>query len=161
MGPLDAVSFHVPQDLTPRELVHRKLNRASDARIDITFHQCYIPSVEWEVEFTGEFERWWSNLSEDGQEDINAIVTLLQRYGPALRRPHSDVVASSKHSHMKELRIQDAGRPYRVLYAFDPRRCAILLIGGDKTGNVRWYEELVPVADRLYDEHLATLKRES
>jgi len=61
---------------------------------------------------------------------------------------------------MKELRIQHAGRPYRVLFAFDPRRRAILLVGGDKTGNDRWYEEFVPVADRLFDEHLASLKRE-
>ena len=61
---------------------------------------------------------------------------------------------------MKELRIQHAGRPYRVLYAFDPRRCAILLIGGDKTGNDRWYEIFVPRADRLYDEHIASLRGE-
>jgi hypothetical protein len=61
---------------------------------------------------------------------------------------------------MKKLRIQHAGRPYRVLYAFDPRRFAILLVGGDKTGNDRWYEEFVPVADRLFDEHLETLKSE-
>lgn len=61
---------------------------------------------------------------------------------------------------MKELRIQHAGRPCRVLFAFDPGRCAILLVGGDKTGNDRWYEEFVPVADRLFDEHLAALKRE-
>jgi len=61
---------------------------------------------------------------------------------------------------MKELIIQHAGKPYRVLYAFDPRRCAILLIGGDKTGNKRWYEMFVPVADKLYDEHLATLRKE-
>jgi hypothetical protein len=132
-----------------------------DSPIDPTFHLCYIPSVEWEVEFTGEFERWWSSLTEEEQEDINAKVILLQSYGPALRRPHSDAVASSRHAHMKELRIQHAGRPYRVLYAFDPRRRAILLIGGDKTGNDRWYEEFVPVADRLYKQHLATLKKES
>jgi hypothetical protein len=61
---------------------------------------------------------------------------------------------------MRELRIQHQGQPYRVLYAFDPRRAAILLIGGDKTGNDRWYEEFVPTADRLYDAHLASLKRE-
>jgi len=59
-------------------------------------------------------------------------------------------------------RTQDSapGRPYRVLYAFDSRRTGILLLGGDKTGNDRWYEEQVPVADRLYDEHLRQLKRE-
>ena len=61
---------------------------------------------------------------------------------------------------MRELRVQHEGRPYRVLYAFDPRRSAILLIGGDKTGDVRWYETQVPVADRLYDAHLDTLKKE-
>jgi hypothetical protein len=58
------------------------------------------------------------------------------------------------------LRIQHEGRPYRVLYAFDPRRAAILLLGGDKTGNDRWYDEHVPIADRIYDEHLGELKRE-
>ena len=61
---------------------------------------------------------------------------------------------------MRELRFQHEGRPYRVLYAFDPRRAAILLLGGDKTGNDRWYEENVPVADNLYDEYLKELERE-
>jgi hypothetical protein len=61
---------------------------------------------------------------------------------------------------LKELIIQHAGRPYRVLYAFDPRRNAILLLGGDKTGNNKWYEENVPKADKLYDIHLATLEKE-
>jgi hypothetical protein len=62
---------------------------------------------------------------------------------------------------MRKLRIQHAGKPYRTLYAFDLRRMAILLIGGDKTGNDRWYDENVPVADRLYDEHLQSLKKEA
>jgi len=61
---------------------------------------------------------------------------------------------------MRELGIQHAGDPYRVLYAFDPRRTAILLLGGNKSGNDRWYEEYVPIADKLYDEHIETLKRE-
>jgi hypothetical protein len=58
---------------------------------------------------------------------------------------------------MRELRIQHEGRPFRVLYAFDPRRTAILLLGGDKTGNERWYTDHVPIADRLYDKHLTEL----
>ena len=124
------------------------------------FHWGYIPPVEWEVEYTEEFQGWWNSLSEAEQEDVNAKVILLQRYGPGLRRPHSDVIASSRHSHMKELIIQHAGRPYRVLYAFDPRRSAILLLGGDKTGDDRWYEKFVPIADQLYDEHLARIKKE-
>ena len=61
---------------------------------------------------------------------------------------------------MKELRTQSWGRPLRTLYAFDPRRCAILLIGGDKTGDDRFYEKMIPLADRLYDEHLKELKKE-
>ena len=61
---------------------------------------------------------------------------------------------------MRELRTQHEGRPYRTLYAFDPRRAAILLIGGDKTGNDRWYETHIPMADKLYDAHLDELKKE-
>jgi len=61
---------------------------------------------------------------------------------------------------MRELRIQHGGRPYRVLYAFDPRRVAILLIGGDKTGDDRWYDKYVPLADRIYDTHVEALKKE-
>ncbi len=116
--------------------------------------------MEWEVEYTDEFGEWWNSLSASEQEDVNASVILLQRLGPALRFPHSSSVELSKYSHMRELRIQHAGRPYRVLYAFDPRRAAILLIGGDKTGNDRWYETYVPVADRLYADHLKQLKKE-
>ena len=120
----------------------------------------YILSMEWEVEFTTEFEDWWNSLSEDEQADVNAKVILLQKLGPSLPRPHADLIHSSRHANMKELRIQHAGRPYRVLFAFDPRRSAILLIGGDKTGNDRWYEEFVPVADGLYDRHLTALIKE-
>ena len=61
---------------------------------------------------------------------------------------------------MRELRIQHQGEPYRILYAFEPRRAAILLIGGKKTGQNRWYEEFIPLADRLYDVHLEQLRRE-
>jgi hypothetical protein len=85
---------------------------------------------------------------------VALAVTLLEEKGPALRRPHVGAISSSKHANMKELVIQHAGRPYRVLFAFDPRRTGILLIGGDKTGNNRWYEEFVPVADALFDDHL-------
>ena len=77
-----------------------------------------------------------------------------------LRMPHSSGVETSRYAHMRELRIQHEGRPYRVLYAFDWRRTAVLLIGGDKTGNDRWYEIFVPIADKLYTEHLKELKKE-
>jgi len=116
--------------------------------------------MSWEVEYTDEFGEWWSNLSEDEQESVAASVHLLEIHGPALSFPHSSGVNGSKHGHMRELRTQHDGRPLRTLYAFDPRRSAILLIGGDKTGDDRWYAKHVPIADRLYDEHLEQLRRE-
>jgi hypothetical protein len=116
-------------------------------------------AVGWEVEFTNEFERWWDGLKQEEQEDVAASVILLQRFGPTLPYPHCSGIAASRHSHMRELRIQHAGRPYRVLYAFNPLRAAILLIGGDKTGNDRWYEMFVPAADDLYDGHIEELKK--
>lgn len=99
-------------------------------------------------------------MDETEQESIDASVRLLEERGPNLGFPHTSGIAGSKHSHMRELRIQHEGRPYRILYAFDPRRCAILLLGGDKTGDQRWYEVHVPIADRLYDTHIQTLKKE-
>lgn len=116
--------------------------------------------MAWDVEYTDEFEAWWSTLSEAEQESVDASVRLLEERGPTLPFPHSAGIEMSMHSHMRELRIQHQGRPYRVLYAFDPRRTAILLIGGNKTGDDRWYESNVPIADRLYDEHLELLRKE-
>ena len=113
--------------------------------------------MEWEVEYADEFGHWWDSLSVPEQESVAAKVQLLEEFGPSLPRPHVDVVKSSRHQNMKELRIQHSGRPYRVLFAFDPRRAAILLLGGDKTGNARWYEENVPRADDIYDAHLRSL----
>lgn len=116
--------------------------------------------MTWEVEYTDEFGSWWESLSEGEQESVRVSVDLLQELGPGLRFPHSSGIRGSRYSHLRELRVQHRGRPFRVLYAFDPRRTAILLIGGDKTGDGRWYESFVPVAERLYDEHIAALKRE-
>lgn len=116
--------------------------------------------MHWEVEYTDEFEQWWAGLTEDEQESIAAYVELLERHGPQLHHPYSSAVVGSRHGHMRELRIQHAGRPYRVLYAFDPRRVAMLLLGGDKTGDDRWYEKFVPLADDSYDRHLVELERE-
>lgn len=114
--------------------------------------------MKWEVEHTDEFESWWNSLNESEQESVAASVGLLEEHGPSLPFPHCSGINESKHGHMRELRTQHDGRPYRTLYAFDPRRVALLLIGGDKTGNNRWYVEFVPVADKLYDEHLKELK---
>ena len=110
-----------------------------------------------EVEYTDEFEEWWNALSDGEQDEIAAVVGVLEVKGHQLPFPYSSGIYESKHSHMRELRIQYGGYPYRVFYAFDPRRIAILIIGGDKTRNNRWYKEFVPIADKLYDDHLNIL----
>jgi hypothetical protein len=87
--------------------------------------------VQWSVEYTDEFEGWWASLTEDEQVVIAAKVELLEKFGPTLPRPHSDVIVTFRHANMKELRGATHKSLLRVLYAFDPRRTAILLIGGD------------------------------
>lgn len=114
----------------------------------------------WDVEFTDEFGRWWDTLTVAEQESLVASVNLLREFGPHLGRPHADAVQGSRHANMKELRTQHKGRPIRTFFAFDPRRSAILLIGGDKTGDSRFYERMIPLADRLYEEHLEELRKE-
>jgi hypothetical protein len=116
--------------------------------------------VAWEIEFTDEFEQWWSSLTENEQSDVNASVELLEVHGPQLGRPHVDGIKGSMHSNMKELRTQSGGQPLRTFFAFDPRRTAILLIGGDKTGDDRFYARMVPIADRLFDDYLREIEKE-
>ncbi len=115
---------------------------------------------KWDVEYTDELAEWWGDLTESEQESIDSSVRLLEEKRPNLGFPHSSGIEGSKHSHMRELRVQHEGRPYRILYAFDPRRSAILLLGGDKTGDDRWYDVHVPIADELYDTHIETLEKE-
>ena len=88
------------------------------------------------------------------------MVNLLRREGTALGYPRSSQVKTSRHSHMRELRVTTAGRAIRIFYAFDPRRTAILLIGGQKTEQERFYQEYVRRADSIYDEYLCQIRRE-
>ncbi len=101
--------------------------------------------MSWVVEYTNEFGAWWTRITGSEQEDVAIVVELLMEQGPELPFPYSSGVAGSRHGHMRELRVQSGGRPLRVFYAFDPRRSAILLIGGDKTGNDRFYKRFIPV----------------
>lgn len=115
--------------------------------------------MAWEVEFTDQFEDWFAGLREQDQDRVATAVVVLQERGPGLGRPFADSIKGSRHTNMKELR--PLGGNLRVLFAFDPRRMAILLIGGDKTNRWHdWYREFIPIADQLYDEHLEILKRE-
>ena len=85
----------------------------------------------WDVEYTDEFGEWWDSLTQAEQSSLEATVRLLEQFGPQLSRPYADTVKGSRHANMKELRTQCQGQPLRTFFAFDPRRSAILLIGGD------------------------------
>jgi hypothetical protein len=114
----------------------------------------------WEVEVTDEFVDWWEELSIDQQVALADRVELLAQRGPDLGRPVVDRIHTSRHHNMKELRAASDGE-LRVLFMFDPRRQAILLLGGDKAGAWNeWYRWAVPVADDLYDTHLEELRKE-
>ena len=122
----------------------------------------YIFYMEWEIEFTNEFEEWWNNLDEDEQESVVASVTLLEELGPNLPFPHSSGIKTSRYGEMRELRIQHAGRPYRVFYIFDSRRVAILLLGAIKAdSDSRFYREYVPIADKICEQCLKEIREET
>jgi hypothetical protein len=114
--------------------------------------------MAWEVEFAEQFGIWWDTLSTEEQESVAVGVGLLEQVGPSLSRPHVDTLKGSRFPNMKELRVQHDGRPLRILFAFDPRRVALLLLGGDKTGDKRWYDKAIPVADAIYGDHLKSLE---
>jgi hypothetical protein len=113
-----------------------------------------IINVAWEVEVSDEFKDWYERLDGDEQDSVTFSVNVLRYGGPELGRPHVDAVKGSRHKNMKELRVQHRGSPWRILFAFDPRRMAYMILGGDKTGDARWYEVYLPKADDIYDRHL-------
>lgn len=114
--------------------------------------------MAWDVEYTNEFEDWWNDLTVDEQDAVEAYIPFLRRHGPTLGRPLVDTKGSC-HSHVKELRPPATN--IRILFAFDPRRVAILLIDGDKTNRWQeWYDEYIRDRDVLYDEYLEELRRE-
>lgn len=116
--------------------------------------------MAWEIEGTDQFREWLRSLPDDIQDDVEATIDLLEEQGPGLSRPHADHIRDSRHSNMRELRVQSGGEPFRIFYAFDPRRNAILLVGGNKRGNNRFYAQYIPVADGLYDVYLHELREE-
>jgi len=113
----------------------------------------------WKVATTNSFDRWFAQLAEQAQAEIIAKVNLLKLFGLRLSRPHADKLKGSKHANMKELRADTKDQVLRIAFAFDPKRSAILLVGGNKAGvgQKRFYRELIAKADALYDAHLAAL----
>lgn len=107
-----------------------------------------------EVVTTDEFAEWFGGLDDGERDSVARYVGLLEAKGVLLDHPYSSKIGGSKHA-IRELRVQHQGRPLRVFYAFDPRRDAVLILGGDKTGDGRFYEVMVPRADRIWEEYLA------
>ncbi len=114
--------------------------------------------MPWTVSFADEFELEFDEFDAEVQDAILARVLLLEREGPSLGRPHADTLTGSKHANMKELRCTAGGGVWRIAFAFDPDRQAILLVGGDKSGGSerRFYKQLIAWADERFDRHLQT-----
>lgn len=108
----------------------------------------------WIIDRTEQIAEWIKKLDDDAREAIFKTLLILQAIGPSLGRPHVDSIKESRHKNMKELRIQNRQRLFRILFAFDPERKAILLVGGDKRGDKRFYQKMIPLADALLDKHL-------
>jgi len=113
--------------------------------------------MAWEIEVSDEFKDWYNSLDEPEWESVNSAVGKLERYGPELGRPYADTLYSSKFPNLKELRIQHRGRPLRILFIFDPRGNAYLILGGDKTGDANWYVVAIRQAEAIYAQHLKEL----
>jgi hypothetical protein len=118
--------------------------------------------VTWIVEFHDAFEAEFSAFEHDVQDALLAVAKLLADYGPQLGRPYADTLKGSKHANMKELRFEALNGEWRAAFAFDPRRKAIVLVAGDKSGGSqkRFYKQLIATADRRFSAHLAALKAE-
>ncbi|NJL10313.1 MAG: type II toxin-antitoxin system RelE/ParE family toxin [Calothrix sp. SM1_7_51] len=116
--------------------------------------------MAWQIEYTDEFEEWWLELDQATQDKIAFVVGLLEQNGVNLESQYSSGINGSRYRHMRELKVQCKGEPYRILYAFDPRRVAVLLLGGNKGGNDLWYEENILKADKLYEKLLEELSDE-
>ena len=117
--------------------------------------------MTWTVSFFEDFEEEFDGFSEAVQDALLAHAGLLERAGPQLGRPHADTLKGSKHGRMKELRFEADGGVWRVAFAFDPDRKAILLVAGDKSGvsEKRFYRRLIAKADDRFDRHLEGQKR--
>ena len=118
--------------------------------------------MSWAVAIADEFEPEFDSLHMDVQTEILALARLLQQFGPQLGRPRADTLNGSRHANMKEMRFSAADGEWRVAFAFDPKRRAILLVAGDKSGGSarRFYRTLIRKADERFDRHLTRVAQE-
>lgn len=117
--------------------------------------------MSWQVEVSDEFRDWYLSRPVDLREAVAAAVDSLAQAGPDPGRPLVDTLKGSRYPNMKELRVQHRERPYRILFIFEPRRNAYLILGGDKSGDSRWYESAIRQAEKIYAQHLREIERSS
>ena len=130
----------------------------------LTTYVLYIISfsMTWEVEFHPAFDPEFDALAPDVQDELLAQAKFIEAFGPTLGRPRADTLKGSRHANMKELRFTVAGGVWRIAFAFDSERKAILLVAGDKAGagTRRFYQRLIRQADERFDLHLDRLQAE-
>jgi hypothetical protein len=125
----------------------------------LPLHNRRVETRGWAIEVTDEYSEWYASLTPPAQARVARVLARLEDQGPALGRPLSDTLKAIRTYTIKELRVSFGGHDLRILFAFDPRRTAILLLGGDKTGRWKdWYQRAIPEAERLYARHLDTLR---
>ncbi len=131
--------------------------------LDNICYRCHVVIMKWTVQFDTVFETEFSALAEDVQDELLAHAKLLAVFGPQLGRPRADTLNGSRQANMKELRFDAADGVWRVAFAFDPKRRAILLVAGDKAGTSekRFYKQLIKKADERFEVHLKRLKGKS
>lgn len=118
--------------------------------------------MNWVIHFDDDFEEEFDELNENVRDECFSHLILLEKFGHELGRPHVDTLKGSKHANMKELRFSADNGVWRLAFAFDPKRKAILLVCGDKSGSSekRFYKSLIKRADQRFDKHLINLKKE-
>ncbi|MFA7060193.1 MAG: type II toxin-antitoxin system RelE/ParE family toxin [Pedobacter sp.] len=113
----------------------------------------------WKIVTVEYFDDWFLGLDASEQQDVLAAILVLEQYGPMLGRPHVDSLKGTEEvKNLKELRVQHKGKPYRVFFAFDPFRHAVMLCGGDKTGNKHFYKTMIPIAEHEFLNYLQELE---
>ncbi|MBX9772758.1 MAG: type II toxin-antitoxin system RelE/ParE family toxin [Candidatus Obscuribacterales bacterium] len=110
--------------------------------------------MPWTLVYLDEFSDWLDGQAEDLQDEALSYLEMLKDRGPLLSRPYADTLKGSKIANLKELRFSYKGAPIRILFAFDPRKQGVIILGGDKTGDKRWYEKNITIAEKLYATHL-------
>jgi hypothetical protein len=139
-------------------LLDKYKEKSCKLALDNSTFRTYITFMEWQVLLDPDFKLWLFEQEQSVQTAILAHAGFLKTFGPSLGRPHVDTLKGSKLANLKELRVQHQGDPWRILFVFDPQRRAILLVGGNKRGDDRWYKKAIPLAEQRYQRHLAQME---